>query len=188
MNLFSSEGEFMVSEHHLAWLDLEMTGLDPKCNQLLQIAMVITDSNLSVQAEGQEITIHQSAEHMCNMEPFVQNMHINSGLLHKVAKSTFSVAYAQQEMLSFVQRYCVPKTTLLCGNSIWVDRGFLKQHMPHLEAFFHYRMIDVSTVKELVTRWYPQELKRKKEKKHTALSDIYESIDELRYYRERYFV
>jgi oligoribonuclease len=177
----------MINEHNLLWLDLEMTGLEPTYDHILQMAAVVTDQNLTVRAEGPELIIHQPIEHMKTIPPIVQKMHTQSGLLNKVAESTISVVEAEQTMINFVKHYCIPGRTLLCGNSIWVDRAFLKRYMPQLEALFHYRMIDVSSVKELILHWYPQHPPFKKEKEHTALADVYESIAELKYYRTHYF-
>jgi oligoribonuclease len=178
----------MISERNVVWIDLEMTGLNPEEHQILQIAAIVTDNDLTVRAEGPEIVIHQPAEHMQKMDDMVRDMHTSSGLLNKVYESNISVEYAEQEMIAFIKTYCIPGTTMLCGNSIWVDRIFLKRYMPALERLFYYRMIDVSTIKELVSRWYPHKPKFEKKKQHTALADIYESIAELRYYREHYFL
>ena len=176
----------MISEQNLVWLDLEMTGLNPDLHHILQIAVIVTDKNLEVCAEGPELVVHQSAENLLTMDSWVRDIHTHSGLLNKVAASSLSEKDAEQEILAFLERYCIPKTTILCGNSIWVDRTFLKKHMPQLDSFFYYRMIDVSTLKELIARFYPQDKKYEKNKRHTALSDIRESIAELQYYREYY--
>jgi oligoribonuclease len=178
----------MISEQNLLWIDLEMTGLDPERHHILQIATVVTNQDLTLCAEGPELVIHQPTEHMQLMDVVVRNMHTNSGLLKKVYASKISVEHAQQETMAFVQRYCIPGTTVLCGNSVWVDRIFLKRYMPLLEQLCHYRMIDVSSIKELVARWYPEIPKFTKKKRHTALADIYESIAELVYYRKHYFL
>jgi oligoribonuclease len=178
----------MLSEQNLLWLDLEMTGLIPEKHHILQIAAIVTDQTLTVRAEGPEIVIHQPVEHVRGMDGVVLAMHTNSGLLNKVTASHTSIGLAEQEIISFTNQHCISGMTILCGNSIWVDRTFLKQHMPSFERMLHYRMIDVSSVKELVNRWYPDQKPFKKQKQHTARSDIYESIAELKYYREHYFI
>lgn len=177
----------MISEHNLVWLDLEMTGLDPQKDHILQIATVVTDKDLTILQEGREFVIHQPVEHLHNINTMVQKMHTSSGLLNRVAESTISLARAEQDIIAYLTHYCISGITILCGNSIWVDRSFLKLHMPQLESFFYYRMIDVSSLKELVHRWYPKHQDFKKEKQHTALADVNESIAELRYYRDHYF-
>lgn len=177
----------MMSEHNLLWFDMEMTGLDPMHDHILQIAAIVTDQHLEFKAEGPEIVIHQPTEHLVDMHPEVRTMHTDSGLLNKVFASKTSIEFAEQEMIVFAKKYCIPDTTILCGNSIWVDRTFIKWYMPQFDKLLYYRMIDVSTIKELVARWYPQDEKFKKKKQHTALADIRESIDELRYYRKHYF-
>lgn len=176
----------MDKSKYLAWIDLEMTGLDARQDDILEIAVLVTDANLKVVAEGPDLIIHQPSEKLERMLPLVQQMHVTSGLLDLVAKSTVNLKQAEQQVLNFLAPYGAPQTMPLCGNSIWQDKLFLINHMPILNNFFHYRIIDVSTVKELVTRWYgvPE---FKKTKKHRALSDIHESIAELGFYREKYF-
>lgn len=176
----------MDKSKHLAWIDLEMTGLDAKQDVILEIAVLVTDANLKVVAEGPDLIIHQPPAALDRMTPFVRELHTASGLLDLVAKSPISMAQAEQQVLNFLRPYGAPQTIPLCGNSIWQDKLFLINHMPTLNDFFHYRMIDVSTVKELVARWYGDP-EFKKAKKHRALQDIYESVAELVFYRERYF-
>ncbi|HEV2916423.1 MAG TPA: oligoribonuclease [Candidatus Babeliales bacterium] len=178
----------MINEHNVLWLDLEMTGTNPEKDHIIQIAAIVTDQNLQFKAEGPEIVIHQPKEHMQTMSPEVCALHTNSGLLNRVYESKISVEFAEREIIAFAKRYCIAGATILCGNSIWVDRTFIKRYMPFFDQLLHYRMIDVSTIKELVARWYPDKPKFEKKKQHTALSDIYESIEELRYYRKTYFV
>ena len=177
----------MINESNLVWLDLEMTGLDPQKDHILQIATVITDKDLTILQEGRELVIHQPMENLQNINSTVQKMHTSSGLLNRVAESTMSLSFAEQEIIGYLTRYAISGIAVLCGNSIGVDRSFLKLQMPQLESFFHYRMVDVSSLKELVRRWYPTHQEFKKEKRHTALADVYESIAELRYYRDHYF-
>lgn len=177
----------MVNAENLFWLDLEMSGLNPLEHHILEIACVVTDKDLNILAEGPSFAIQQSSEHLNTMPIEVRNMHTTSGLLNRVDQSTITLGFAEREVISFFMHYCLSGITVLCGNSIWVDRTFLKQHMPHLDACFNYRMIDVSTIKELVARWYPDIAPFKKNKNHIALEDVYESIAELRYHRDVYF-
>lgn len=164
-----------------------MTDLSPNQGLILECAAAISDDQLTIIAEGVEYVIHHDVHALAHMKPFVQEMHTASGLLERVQESTLSIAEVEQQLIAFFVAHCEPHKTLLCGNSIWVDRSFLKKYMPQFEALFFYRMIDVSTVKELAKRWYPQLPEFKKQKKHTALSDLHESIGELRYYRENLF-
>ncbi len=172
---------------YLIWLDLEMTGLDPEEHVILEIASIITDSNLQIIAEGPDIVIHHSAEELLSMDEWSKEQHMNSGLIDKVKSSTITCEEAESLTLEFLSKYTAQRTCPLCGNSVWQDRHFLIKHMPRLEDFFHYRNVDVSTIKELVKRWYPNIGDFKKEKRHLALSDIKESIRELQYYRKMIF-
>ncbi|MDE3007701.1 MAG: oligoribonuclease [Acidobacteriota bacterium] len=171
-------------------MDLEMTGLDPSRDVIVEIATIVTDDNLVVVEEGPDLVVHATPEQLAQMGNFVKEMHTKSGLLPLITSSTVSVAQAEAETLAFIRRH-VPdaRSVPLCGNSIGTDRRFLQEYMPNLEAHFHYRNVDVSTIKELVKRWYPDLLaaQRDKSSTHRALDDVRESIDELVDYRERVF-
>jgi len=173
---------------HLIWIDLEMTGLDPEKHVIVEIASIVTDDQLNVVAEGPDIVIRQPRSILSAMEPWSLEHHQASGLTDRIKASSYSCARAEAETLAFLSRFCERGASPLCGNSIGQDRRFLVKQMPTLEDFFHYRNIDVSSVKELVKRWYPNLPQFKKEKTHLALSDIKESIDELLYYRKNVFV
>jgi oligoribonuclease len=171
----------------LLWLDLEMTGLSPEQDSILQCAALVSDDQLNSVAEGVEYVIHHNPEALVSMHQEVRAMHTKSGLLDRVYQSSHNLADVEQKLINFFNTHCEPHKTLLCGNSIWVDRAFLKRRMPRFEVLFFYRMIDVSTIKELALRWYPKLPPFKKQKNHTALADISESITELSYYREHIF-
>ena len=164
-----------------------MTGLDPEKDLILEIATVMTDCMLEPVAEGPNITINQPEELLLSMDEWAITHHEKSGLLDDVKRSSYDCQTAEQETLEFLSIYCKKGESPLCGNSVWQDRQFLKRHMPTLEEFFHYRNIDVSSIKELVRRWYPSLPPYEKRTSHRALSDIKESINELRYYRKRVF-
>ncbi|MEY3808204.1 MAG: hypothetical protein RI893_1180 [Pseudomonadota bacterium] len=172
---------------HLIWIDLEMTGLDPDNDQIIEIATVITDKNLVILAQGPVLAVHQSAATLAAMDDWNQQHHGQSGLIARVKASTIDAAEAERQTLEFLTQWVPAQTSPICGNSIGQDRRFLYRYMPKLEAYFHYRNIDVSTLKELAARWAP-ELKDgfKKASSHQALDDIIESIEELRYYREHF--
>jgi oligoribonuclease len=172
---------------NLIWIDLEMTGLDPQNDAIIEIATVVTDKELKVLAEGPVIAIHQSEEALARMDDWNQKQHGQSGLIERVRASQVNEVEAERSTLAFLEAWVPAKTSPMCGNSICQDRRFLARCMPKLEAFFHYRNLDVSTVKELAARWAPQ-LKDgfKKKSSHLALDDIIESIDELQYYRETF--
>ena len=174
----------MVSSENLVWMDLEMTGLDPKENKIIEIATIITDKNLEVIAEGQVYSIHQSEEELAKMDDWNVKTHTESGLIERVRSSVITDRQCELEILDFIKKYVPERKSPLCGNSIWQDRRFLIEYMPTLEKYLHYRNIDVSTIKELVRLWKP-ELKYIKQERHTALSDIRESIEELRFYRKQ---
>ncbi len=177
------------SDAHLVWMDMEMTGLDPERNTILEIATLITTNDLQLVAEGPVCVVHQSQAVLDAMDEWNRTHHGASGLSARVVASTTSLAEAEAETLAFVQQYCPQRTSPLCGNSIWQDRRFLARYMPQLEGYLHYRTIDVSTVKELVRRWYPNgPSPPEKKHAHLALDDIRESIAELQFYREQYFV
>ncbi|HDZ89962.1 MAG: oligoribonuclease [Deltaproteobacteria bacterium] len=172
----------------LVWIDLEMTGLDPERDVILEIATVITDQNLELIAEGPDIPVNHPEKALQVMDEWNRTHHGASGLIERVKSSPFDCQKAEEETLKFVKRYCGKGESPLCGNSVWQDRRFLIKQMPRLEEFFHYRIIDVSSVKELVRRWCPRLRPFEKRKAHLALSDIKESIEELRYYRDRVFI
>lgn len=174
---------------HLVWLDLEMTGLDPNRYTIVEIATIITDSYLNVVEEGPGIAIYQNKETLEGMEKWSRETHGKSGLLRRITASKTSMKEAERQTLDFIRLYCKKKQSPLCGNSIGHDRRFLERYMPRLFDYFHYRNIDVSTIKELVKRWYPKGPSiPSKEGKHLAMDDIRESINELRFYRDNYFV
>jgi oligoribonuclease len=164
-----------------------MTGLNPQEHRVIEIALVVTNADLSVLVEGPVIAIHQSDEELAKMDAWNRGTHGRSGLTERVKASQIDEAAAQAEVLRFMKRY-VPKAKVpMCGNSIGQDRRFLARYMPDLEAYFHYRNVDVSTLKELARRWRPELVTGfKKAQKHTALADVHESIDELRYYRTHF--
>ena len=174
-------------ETRLIWIDMEMTGLDPMNDRVLEIAAVITDSELNVVAEGPVLVVHQSDERLDAMDNWNKSTHGKSGLIQKVKASALTDETVEAQMLEFLQQYLPSGKSPMCGNSICQDRRFMARYMPKLESFFHYRNLDVSTLKELCKRWKPEVHKGfQKKSKHTALADIYESIDELRYYRETF--
>lgn len=173
----------------LVWLDLEMTGLDPKDDTILEIACVVTDDQLNVLAESPSLLIKTDPKKLASMHSEVQQLHTASGLMSALKTATLTCLQAEQQILTFLQEHCEPQTAPLCGNSIWMDKFFLKEHMPLLYNFFHYRTIDVSTIKELVRRWYPYDNHAgfPKKNNHRALDDVYESIKELRHYQTYFF-
>ena len=175
----------------LAWMDLEMTGLEPDRHVIVEIATLLTDDDLELIAEGPDLIVHATSEQLAEMDDFVTNMHTRSGLLDQITASTISLEEAGAQTLAFLQEH-IPeaRTVPLCGNSIGTDRRFLAAHLPEVEEFLHYRSIDVSTLKELARRWNPDALKTapKKAGGHRALDDIRESLEELRHYRQALFV
>ena len=175
------------SDQNLVWLDCEMTGLDPEAERIIEIAVVVTGPHLEPRVEGPVLVIHQSDELLGKMDAWNKGTHGRSGLIDKVKASTLTEEEAQQQIIDFLSRY-VPKGKVpLCGNSIGQDRRFLARYMPKLEAFFHYRNVDVSTLKELAKRWKPDAYSSfKKPQKHTALADLHESIEELAHYRTHF--
>ena len=175
------------SDQNLIWLDCEMTGLDPEADRLIEIAVIVTGADLTPRIEGPVIVIHQSDVQLDKMDAWNKGTHGRSGLIDKVKASTVTEAQAEQQILDFIAGYAPKRSTPMCGNSISQDRRFLVKYMPRLEAFFHYRNIDVSTLKELAKRWRPDLYNGfKKQQKHTALADVHESIDELAHYREHF--
>lgn len=173
----------------LVWMDLEMTGLDSDRDVIIEMATLITDTDLNVIAEGPEIVIQQPAELFDSMDAWNREHHTKSGLWAKVIQSTISHAEAEQMTLNFLKQHVGPRESPLCGNSIWQDRRFIAKQMKDLDGFLHYRLIDVSTVKILGKIWFPKDLEKGTEKKssHRALDDIKESIEELKFYRSRLF-
>ncbi len=172
---------------HLIWIDLEMTGLNPDSDLIIEIATLVTDQNLNILAQGPVLAVHQSDAALAAMDEWNQHHHGQSGLIERVKASTVDDVEAERQTIEFLKQWVPENTSPICGNSIGQDRRFLCRYMPKLEAYFHYRNIDVSTLKELAARWAP-EVKDgfKKESSHQALDDIIESIEELRYYREHF--
>jgi oligoribonuclease len=173
-----------VDENRLLWVDMEMSGLSPDNDRVLEVAMVITDAELNVVAEGPVIAIHQDDSVLDNMDAWNRSTHARSGLTARVRESRMDEAAAEQQMLEWAARYVPAGRSPMCGNSICQDRRFMARWMPRLEAFFHYRNLDVSTLKELARRWQPGVFRTfEKKSRHEALADVYESIAELKHYR-----
>lgn len=174
-------------ERNLIWVDLEMTGLDPEKDRIIEIAMVVTDADLNILEEGPVYAIHQSDEILDGMDAWNKRTHGKSGLIDRVHESTVTEAMAEAALIEFLKQYVPKGKSPMCGNTICQDRRFMAKTMPKLEAYFHYRNLDVSTLKEMARRWKPELVDGfKKMQKHTALADILESIEELRYYREHF--
>jgi oligoribonuclease len=174
-------------QNNLVWLDMEMTGLVPERDRIIEMAVVITNARLEVVAESPVLVVHQSDAALDAMDNWNKSTHGKSGLIEKVKASTLDEATAEQQMLEFLMQHVPSRTSPMCGNSICQDRRFMARWMPKLEDWFHYRNLDVSTLKELVKRWRPELAKGlTKHGKHEALADIYESIEELKYYREHF--
>jgi oligoribonuclease len=175
------------SDDNLVWIDCEMTGLDPEKERLLEIAVIVTGPNLTPRIEGPVCVIHQSDELLNKMDAWNKGTHGKSGLIDKVKASTTSEQDAEEAILAFIKKYVSKNASPLCGNTISQDRRFLVKFMPKLEAYLHYRNLDVSTLKELSKRWKPEVFNSfKKQQKHTALADVHESIEELAHYREHF--
>jgi len=173
------------STDNLIWIDLEMTGLNPEKERIIEMALIVTDSQLNTIAESPVLAIHQSDELLQAMDSWNTKQHNASGLVARVKASKITEAEAEATMLEFLKKYVPAGKSPMCGNSVYQDRRFLTKYMPELEKYFHYRLIDVSTLKELAMRWAPRVYSGlQKESKHLALDDIRESIDELKYYRE----
>jgi len=175
------------NEFNLVWVDMEMTGLDPDKDRIIEIAVIVTDSNLNILGEGPVFAIHQPDEVLDSMDAWNKGTHGRSGLIERVKASTVTEADAEATLIDFLRQHVPNGKSPMCGNSICQDRRFMARGMPKLEAFFHYRNLDVSTLKELCRRWKPELINGfKKHQMHTALADITESIEELRYYREHF--
>jgi oligoribonuclease len=174
---------------NIVWLDMEMTGLEPDKDHIIELAMIVTDSNLNVLAVSEAIAVHQTDEILDAMDKWNKNTHGRSGLIDRVKASAMDERAAELAMLAFMKPWVAARTSPMAGNSICQDRRFMARYMPELEAYFHYRNLDVSTVKELCKRWQPEIAKAfKKRSAHTAIADIVESIDELRHYRSHFFI
>ncbi|MGV7962595.1 oligoribonuclease [Photorhabdus tasmaniensis] len=175
------------SEHNLIWIDLEMTGLDPERDRIIEIATIVTDANLNILAEGPVIAIYQSDEQLALMDEWNVRTHTVSGLVERVKASKIDDHAAEKATIEFLEQWVPARASPICGNSVGQDRRFLFRYMPALEAYFHYRYLDVSTLKELARRWKPEILAGlKKQNTHQALDDIRESVAELAYYREHF--
>jgi len=181
-------GAVMSRRNNLIWIDLEMSGLDVDRDLILEIAVVVTDEALEVVAEGPNIAIHQADEVLDNMDEWNTTHHGDSGLTERVRQSQVNEAEAERQVLEFLQQHAVIHRSPMCGNSVHHDRLFLRRFMPELTAFFHYRNLDISTLKELVRRWRPELWKQRqdREPQHVALQDVYDSIEELSFYREHF--
>jgi oligoribonuclease len=180
----------MKRDQNLVWIDLEMSGLDPEVDAILEIATIITDSQLNILAEGPSFVIHQSDIVLEAMGEWCKLQHAKSGLTQAVRSSTTTLQEAENQTLEFIKEHCGPNTALLSGSSVWQDRFFLRKYMPSIIYFLHYKIIDVTTVKELVSRWYPHnpKINVKSKEAHRALDDIRESIAALQHFREFFFV
>ncbi|SMY37838.1 Oligoribonuclease [Photobacterium malacitanum] len=177
-----------ISDQNLIWIDLEMTGLDPETHKIIEIATVVTDPQLNVLAEGPVLAIYQPEAELAKMDDWCTTTHTNSGLVERIRQSTITEAQAVAQTVAFLEQWVPKGVSPICGNSIGQDRRFLYKHMPVLEQYFHYRYLDVSTLKELTRRWKPELLNGfSKQGSHLALDDIHDSIAELRYYREHIF-
>ena len=174
-------------QNNLVWIDMEMTGLNPETDRILEVALVVTDSQLNPVAAAPVMVVHQPDERLAAMDDWNKSTHKRTGLIEKVKSSTLTEAAAEEALLAFVVQHVPMRTSPLCGNSICQDRRFLARHMPRLEAYFHYRNLDVSSLKELARRWKPEVAKGLvKQGKHEALADVQESIAELKYYRDNF--
>jgi len=173
--------------NHLVWIDMEMTGLKPESDRILEVALVVTDNTLATVAEAPVIVVHQADAMLAAMDSWNRSTHTRSGLVDRVKASTQDEAEVEAQMLAFLSEHVPPNVSPMCGSSICQDRRFLARWMPRLEEYFHYRNLDVSSLKELCRRWQPEVAKGwVKQGKHEALADVYESIEELKYYREHF--
>lgn len=187
INTAASAPDLAKSDQNLVWLDCEMTGLNPEIDRIIEIAVIVTGPKLENRITGPVLVVHQSDALLDGMDKWNKSTHGKSGLIDKVKASALTEDEAQEQILAFLRHYVPKSGSPMCGNSIGQDRRFLARYMPKLEAFFHYRNLDVSTLKELSKRWAPEVYKGfKKKQRHTALADVHESIDELEYYREHF--
>ena len=177
-----------VSDHNLIWVDMEMTGLIPEAHRVIEIATVVTDGELNILATGPNLAVTVSEELLAGMDEWNTSHHHASGLVERVRTQGVSCSNAEIQTLEFLKEWVPHGSAPLCGNSVWNDKKFMEKEMPQLVDFLHYRMIDVSTVKELARRWYPEAGRYEKKGAHLALDDILESIEELRYFREKIFI
>ena len=187
----NTANEIPAKDNRIVWIDLEMTGLDPSRHVIVEVAALITDAELNILDEGIDLVVHATEDELAHMDEFVTNMHSENGLLEKIKSSTISLKEAEDAVLQLVNKHCDPAHPApLAGNSIATDRTFIRTYMPRLDTALHYRMIDVSTVKELARRWFPRAYYNQPDKgmAHRALADIVESIRELDYYRRSVFV
>jgi oligoribonuclease len=176
-----------LDPNRIVWIDLEMTGLDPLIDEVIEIATIITDNELNVIAIGPELILHQCKSRWDKMDEWNRNQHGKSGLWDKVLSSEITCKQAEEQTLAFIKQYVPPKAVPLAGNSVWQDRRFLNRYMPSIDEYLHYRIIDVSTIKECVSRWYPSPKVFVKKESHRAIDDIKESIEELSFFRQHYF-
>ena len=189
MSTATESPALVSSDQNLIWIDLEMTGLSPFTDRIIEIAVVVTDPQLTVRVEGPVFAVHQSDATLDGMDAWNKGTHGRSGLIDRVKASTVDEAAAEAQVIEFLKRHVPAGKSPMCGNTICQDRRFLANYMPRLESFFHYRNLDVSTLKELARRWKPELLDSfKKAQAHTALADIHESIDELLHYRKHFIV
>jgi oligoribonuclease len=184
------EQKIMDNEIKLVWIDLEMTGLDPDIDVIVEMATIVTDSNLNIIEEGPAMVIYQSDDELAKMGPWVRELHTKTGLVDEIRKSTVSIKEAEEKTMLFLREHCQPRKSFLCGNSVWNDRIFMSKQMPEIVSFLHYRLVDITSIKLLVQCWYPNDphIEFVKKDVHRALSDIRESIAELRHYRKYFFV
>lgn len=173
---------------HLIWIDLEMTGLNPETDYIIEIATIVTDSELNIIEQGPVYAIHQDESILNQMDEWNKKHHSKTGLINRVKSSKLNEKQAEEKTISFIKKYIKKGGSPLCGNTIYQDRAFLKKYMQELESYFHYRIIDVSSLKELILRWYPDLPIFKKKNTHEALEDILESIQELKYYKKNIFI
>ena len=190
--IYAPKGTYPIKQRsmppHLVWMDMEMTGLNPEVDVILEIATIVTDSELNLVAEGPVLAVSQSEAALARMDAWNIEHHTASGLIDRVRQSAVSLTEAEARTLDFLERHTARGTSPLCGNTIWQDRRFLIRYMPEVAAFLHYRIIDVSSIKELAMRWRPELVAQtRKDNAHRALEDIRESIDELRFYRQQFF-
>jgi len=180
----------MAQSTHLVWIDLEMTGLNVQYDVILEIATIITDAQLTIIEEGPSLVIHHPKKTLDTMNEWCVTHHKISGLTDAVYTSTISTSEAEKHTLAFIQQYCAPHTAPLCGNSVWQDKIFLQKYMPHITDYLDYRIVDISSIKALLNRWYPKNpyILFTKADHHRALPDIRESIEELKHYREHFFI